>query len=102
MNDPRDSEIRAAVERRRADDTKIMQKVNAVNREAFYLKFPGQLEHIQRLTSERLMHCLNKPPGTDLDSPDTWPATAEEIADLAHALYHIDQVRQVWCKPTQE
>lgn len=101
-SDFRDADIRAAVERRRADDTKIMQKVNAVNREAFYQKFPGQIEHIMRLTSERLMHCLNKPPGTDLDRPDTWPATAEEIALLAEALFRIDQVRQQWCKPAEE
>ena len=102
-SDIRDSDIRAAVERRRADDTKIMQKVNAVNREAFVQKFPRQVEHIMRLTSERSMHCLNKPPSTDLDDPDTWPATAEEIAHLAHALYHIDLVRQVWCdKPTED
>ena len=98
----RDADIRAAVERRRVDDTKILQKVNAVNREAFLQKFPGQIEHIMRLTSERLMHCLNKPQQMDLDNPDTWPATAEEIALLAQALNNINQVRQYWCKPTEE
>ena len=45
----RDGMIHNAVESRRADDTKIMAKVNAVNREAFVIKFPGQLEHSMRL-----------------------------------------------------
>jgi hypothetical protein len=92
----RDAEIRAAVEARRVDDTKIQQKVMAVNREAFVIKFPGQLQHSMRLVNERLMNCLNKPEGTDLSNPDTWPADAAEIAELAQALYHLDQIRQAW------
>ena len=92
----RDAEIRAAVEARRVDDTKIQQKVMAVNREAFVIKFPGQLQHSMRLVNERLMNCLNKPEGTDLSNPDTWPADTAEIRDLAAALYHLDQIRQAW------
>ena len=94
--DVRDADIRAAVEARRVDDTKIQQKVMAVSREAFVQKFPGQLQHSMRLVNERLMNCLNKPEGTDLADPDTWPADTAEIAELAQALYHLDLIRQAW------
>ena len=94
--DVRDADIRAAVEARRVDDTKIAQKVMAVSREAFVQKFPGQLQHSMRLVNERLMNCLNKPEGTDLADPDTWPADTAEIAELAQALYHLDLIRQAW------
>jgi hypothetical protein len=92
----RDGMIHNAVESRRADDTKIQQKVNAVHREAFVARMPGQLEHTMRLVMERLQFCLNKPPGTDLGAPDTWSATPAELASLADALYHLEQVRQHW------
>lgn len=92
----RDGMIHNAVETRRADDTRIMQKVNAVHREAFVARMPGQLEHVMRLVMERLQFCLNKPPGTDLGAPDTWSATPAELASLADALYHLEQVRQHW------
>lgn len=94
--DVRDAEIRAAQEARLVDDTKIAQKVQAANREAFVQKFPGQLQHSMRLVNERLMNCLNKPTGIDLQNPDTWPADTHEIADLAQALYHLDLIRQAW------
>lgn len=94
--DVRDADIRQAVERRRVDDTKILQKVNAVNREAFTARFPGMLEHSMRLVNERLMNCLNKPEGIDLANPDTWPADCGEIHDLAQALYHLDSIHQHW------
>ncbi len=94
--DVRDADIRAAVEARRVDDTKIQQKVMAVSREAFVQKFPGQLQHSMRLVNERLMNCLNKPEGIDLADPDTWPAHTAEIAELAQALYHLDLIRQAW------
>jgi hypothetical protein len=92
----RDGMIHNAVESRRADDTKIQQKVNAVHREAFVARMPGQLEHTMRLVMERLQFCLNKPPGTDLGAPVTWSATPAELASLADALYHLEQVRQHW------
>jgi len=95
-SDLRDADIRAAVERRRADDTKIMAKVNAAHREAFTQKLPGMLEHSMRLTRERLMHCLNKPQGIDLAQPHTWPATTTDIAALAQSLWHLEQVRLNW------
>ena len=94
--DVRDADIRAAVEARRVDETKIAQKVLAVSREAFVVKFPGQLQHSMRLVNERLMNCLNKPEGIDLGDPTTWPATTQELRDLAQALYHLDQIRQSW------
>ena len=92
----RDGMIHSAVEARRADDTKIMQKVNAASREAFVQKFPGQLEHSQRLIVERLMHILSKPPGVDLTHPATWLGTPEDIMSLCHALRSLEQVRQTW------
>lgn len=94
----RDGMIHNAVESRRADDTKIMQKVNAVNREAFIEKFPGQLEHTMRLVSERLLNILNKPEGTDLMQPKTWPGNPGEIAAMAQALLNLDLIHQRWHK----
>ena len=92
----RDGMINAAVESRRADDTKILQKVNAANREAFTLRFPGHIEHSMRLISERLQNCLVKPHTMDLSDPLTWPATAGEIESLAAALWSMEQVRHHW------
>ena len=92
----RDGMINAAVETRRADETKIMQKVNAVNREAFLQRFPGQLEHAMRLITERLQHCLNKTDGTVLGNPDTWSATPFELEALTQSLWHLEQVRHTW------
>ena len=94
--------LRAAEQRRRADDTKIMQKVNAVNREAFIQRFPGQLEHMMRLVSERLQFVLNKHNDTDLTRPETWPATPAELASLASALRDLDEIHQRWHPDDQE
>jgi len=98
----RDGIIHNAVETRRADDTKILQKVNAVNREAFTQRFPHQLEHHLRLVSERLQACLTKPLDMQMDRPDTWPATADEIFALSHALKNLNEVRRDWRLPDQE
>ena len=95
----RDGMIHNAREARHADETRILQKVNAANREAFTLRFPGHIEHSMRLISERLQNCLTKPQAMDLSDPDTWPATAGEIASLAAALWSLEQVRLNW--PTQ-
>jgi hypothetical protein len=92
----RDGEINSAIERRRVDDTKIMQKVNAVNREAFTQRFPGQMEHHMRLVSERLQWCLSKPDGTDLMRPDTWLATPDDIFALSQALRCLNEIRRDW------
>ena len=74
-------------------DTKILQKVNAVYRNAFLEKLPGQAEHILRLITERLHLCLDKRDGTDPANPDSWKLSAEEIKDLAQAMYYINQIR---------
>jgi len=92
----RDGMIHNAVESRRADETKILQKVNAANREAFVQRMPGQLEHVMRLVMERLQHCLHKSPSLVLDNPDTWPAAPSEIAALSTSLWHLEQVRHHW------
>jgi hypothetical protein len=76
-------------------DTLIMQKVNGAHREAFKTKFPGQLEHIQRLTAERLQAILTRKP-VDLADPNTWNCTADEIARLSEALWHISVVSQMY------
>lgn len=96
----RDGMIYQAQQERMSRDVKIMQKVGAVNREAFVQRFPGQLEHSMRLVSERLQACLTKPEGTDLSAPASWPATAGEIASLSQALLHLETIRQHW--PVQE
>lgn len=54
------SEIYQMLESRRAEETKIAQKVNAAHREAFQQKFPGQVEHCMRLIAERLQLGLRK------------------------------------------
>ena len=95
MTSVRDADIRAAVERRRADDTKILQKVNAINREAFHQRFPGAIEHNMRLINERLQHCLSKD-SVDLLKPETWPAAPAEIRELCAALWYLEQTRQHW------
>ena len=92
----RDGMIHNAVEQRRADDTKIMAKVNAVNREAFVIKFPGQIEHSMRLITERLQHILTKPQGVELTHPATWLGSPEDIMSLCHALRSLEEVRRTW------
>ena len=78
---------------RQVQDTIIMGKVNAVHREAFLEKFPGQTEHILRLISERLHLGLDKRDGVRANDPDTWILTADEIAQLATAMNQINQIR---------
>jgi hypothetical protein len=98
----RDGMIHNARESRAVDETKIMQKVNAVNREAFTQRFPNQIEHHMRLISERLQACLTKPPTFVMDQPVTWPATADEIFALSHALKNLNEVRRDWRLPEPE
>ena len=98
----RDGMIHAAQQARAVDDTKILQKVNAVNREAFTQRFPNQIEHHMRLISERLQGCLTKPQTFVLDRPDSWPASADEIFALSHALKNLNEVRRDWRLPDPE
>lgn len=97
MNDTqRNADIRAAVERRKTDETKILQKVNAMHRDAFHTRFPGAVVHNMRLINERLQHGLSKSSTVNLYDPDTWPAAPSEIRDMCESLWYLEQVRQHW------
>jgi len=78
---------------RQTAEIKIMQKVNAAHRESFAIKFPGQIEHILRLTAERLQAGLDKRDGVDIQNPGTWRLTPSEIADLSEAMYYQHLIR---------
>ena len=75
-------------------ETRILQKVNGAHREAFAEKFPGQLEHILRLITERLHLGLDKRDGVNVQNPDTWILTSEEILCLAQSMKAINEIRQ--------
>ena len=89
----RNSIITQAQQERIARDVKIMQKVNAAHREAFSKRFPGQVEHIMRLVAERLQAVLTNKP-SEMSDPTTWVATADEIANLAEALYNLTKINR--------
>jgi len=91
----RDGMIHQAQQERITRDTVIMQKVNQAHREGFKQRFPGQVEHCMRLTAERLQAILTKKP-TDLADPDTWNSTADEIAKLSEALWHLSVISQIY------
>ena len=92
-NNIRDGMIHQAQQERIVRDTVIMQKVNHAHREGFKTRFPGQIEHCMRLTAERLQAILTRKP-TDLADPNTWNSTAEEIANLAEALYNLSKINR--------
>lgn len=94
MNEARDSLIHQAREDAKVKETLILQKINASHRMAFNEKYPGQLEHILRLLTERLHLGLDKRDGVVVTDPSTWKLNSGEIADLAEALYHIHQARE--------
>jgi hypothetical protein len=75
-------------------DTKILQKVNAVNREAFLSKYPGQVEHCLRLTMERLQAGLDKRGEVVLDNPETWRMSTVELQELANTAYLLNEIRR--------
>ena len=91
----RDGMIHQAQQERIVKDTLILQKVNGAHREAFKSRFPGQVEHCMRLTAERLQAILTRKP-TDLANPETWTSTADEIAKLSEALWHLSVISQVY------
>jgi len=97
----RDGDIFQAQQERMTRDTLIMQKVNGAHREAFKHRFPGQLEHIQRLIAERLQAILTRKP-TDLADPATWTSTADEIARLSEALWHVSVISQIYPMETAD
>lgn len=94
MNDARNSEIKRATEQAKVSDTLIMQKINQSHRLAFVEKFPGQLEHILRLLTERLQAGLDKRDGVDVNDPDTWKMHPDELSHLARAILDIHSVRK--------
>jgi hypothetical protein len=71
------------------NETRILQKVNAVHREAFREKYPGQVEHCLRLVMERLHLGLDKRDGVDVIDSSTWRLNAQEIANLTTAANHL-------------
>lgn len=75
-------------------DTKILQKVNAVHRDAFAAKYPGQVEHCLRLTMERLQAGLDKRDGCDVSNPETWRMSTVELEELAHTAYLLNEIRR--------
>ena len=97
----RDGMIHQAQQERIARDTLILQKVNAAHREGFKTRFPGQCEHIQRLIAERLQAILTRKP-TDLGDPDTWNCSADEIAKLSEALWHVSVISQMYPMETAD
>ena len=74
-------------------DTKILQKVNSAHRDAFSIKYPGQVEHCLRLVMERLQLGLDKRDGSDPADPDTWRLTAGELASLAQTAHLLNAIR---------
>lgn len=93
MND-RDQEIKRAQEAARYNDTLILQKINASHRLAFTEKFPGQIEHILRLLTERLQNGLDKRDNVNLDDVKTWKLSPGELYELSDAVYKIYLVRE--------
>ena len=77
-----------------AQDTRILQKVNAVHRDAFLVKYPTQVEHCLRLVMERLQAGLDKRDGCDVADPDTWRMTTQELRDLAETAQVLDSIRK--------
>jgi len=76
-------------------DVLIQQKVNAAHREAFRTRFPGQVNHIMRLTAERLQAVLTRKPA-DMTDPSTWVATPFEIEALSKALYSLSIIAKAY------
>ena len=94
MENARDTEIRKAQEETKVRETLILQKINASHRVAFAEKFPGQLEHILRLLTERLHLGLDKRDGVVIEDVSTWKLSPTELKDLSQSLEAIYFVRK--------
>jgi len=79
---------------RQLADIRILQKVNAASREAFGVKYPGQVEHCLRLVMERLQAGLDKRDGVDVARTDTWRMSTVEILDLARSAQLLNDIRR--------
>lgn len=75
-------------------DTKILQKVNAAHRDAFSIKYPGQVDHCLRLIMERLQAGLDKRDGVDIQQVDTWRLPPEDLQALSEAAYYLNEIRR--------
>ena len=51
-------------------------------------------EHILRLITERLHLGLDKRDGVNVQNPDTWILSSEEILCLAQSMKAINEIRQ--------
>ena len=94
MNDARDGVIRQAQEEAKTRETLILQKINHSHRVAFNEKFPGQLEHVLRLLTERIQIGLDKRDNVLLEDPTTWKLSTSELKDLAQAIEAIYYIRK--------
>lgn len=83
---------------RLVQDTKILQKVNAAHRDAFAVKYPGQVEHCLRLVMERLQAGLDKRDGVDIANPDTWRLSTQELSELATCAQVLNSIRQTFAE----
>ena len=92
MND--NTITRAKLAERQVNETKILQKVNAANREAFQQKYPQQVEHCLRLVMERLQAGLDKRDGVILDDVRTWKLSPAELYELTDAVFKMYQIRE--------
>jgi hypothetical protein len=86
--------LKQDVAEQQVQETKILQKVNKAHRDAFPIKFPGQVDHCLRLVMERLQHGLNKSEGVVVQDVDTWLVMPEDLADLAKAAYYLNEIRK--------
>lgn len=90
---PTDPTARATLHLKQIEETRIMQKVNAVQRIGFSEKYPGQVEHCLRLVMERLQLGLDKRDGVDPANPNTWKLSSQEILDLATGAKLLNDIR---------
>ena len=81
----------------------VARQVQAMSSQSFRQRFPGQLEHCQRLVAERLQAVLGKNATTDLTAPATWSATPAEILSLASSLVQLtDLLNRLDTDPFQD
>ena len=81
----------------------VARQVQAMSSQSFRQRFPGKLEHCQRLVAERLQAVLGKSAGIDLTAPDSWSASPEEIYYLSTSLMQLtDLLNRLDTDPFQD
>jgi hypothetical protein len=83
-----------AEQQRLAEETRILQKVRHAQRDAFPVRFPGQVDHCLRLVMERLQYGLDKRGNVVVTDVDTWLLLPEDLADLAKTAYYLNEIRK--------